>query len=185
MGGSLIYEELEEMFKIYPFFKCIKNFVETGTYKGDTSIMASAHFDKVFTMEIMETLYSESKERAKKEGIQNISFYLGDSLNSLTEIMPNIKDGAVFFIDAHQSGPDTGNNQKQRVPLYEELDIILSYELGPCVFIFDDVRFWKDQGEQVWDWEHISTDLVLKRFQDKKEIIDSYVKNDRFFVLAN
>ena len=61
------------------------------------------------------------------ENLSNIFFLLGDSLEKLPCIMPKVLDGAVFFIDAHISGGDSGWNQKIRVPLIEELDIILSY----------------------------------------------------------
>jgi len=184
MGGSLKYEEILELYKKYPAFKGTANFVETGTYKGDTSLMAAEHFWKVFTMEIVEELYNGSKKRAEEAGIANISFYLGDSLDSLPKILPQIKDGAVFFIDAHQSGPDTSNNKKQLVPLFEELDLILSQNLGPSVFIFDDVRFWDGQKQPAWDWAHISDKKILERFEDQ-EVIDSFINNDRFFVLVN
>lgn len=182
MGGSLKYEEILDIYRKYPAFKHITNFIETGTYKGDTSLMAAEHFDKVFTMEIVEELYKGSKERAAKEGVKNISFYLGDSLVCLPKILPEVKEGAVFFIDAHQSGPDTSNNKKQLVPLFEELDIILSEELGPSVFIFDDVRFWEGQKNPAWDWAHISDKKILERFEGKKHVIDSFISNDRFFV---
>jgi hypothetical protein len=185
MGGSLQYEEILEIYRKYPAFKKITSFVETGTYKGDTSLMAAKYFEKVFTMEIVEELYLGSKERATREGVTNITFYLGDSLDNLPKILPQIKEGAVFFIDAHQSGPDTSNNKKQLVPLFEELDIILTQELGPSLFIFDDVRFWKYQSQSAWDWAHISDKKILERFgHHDKDIIDFFISNDRFFVLT-
>ena len=177
------YEELLEFYKKYPAFKSVSNFVETGTYKGDTSLMAAEHFDKVFTMEIVEDLYRGSMERAAREGVTNVSFHLGDSLEVLPKILPQVEDGAVFFIDAHQSGPDTGNNQKHLVPLFEELDLILSRDLGPSVFIFDDVRFWEGQRQPAWDWAHISVKKILDKFEGLF-VIDSFVSNDRFFVLT-
>ena len=97
----------------------------------------------------------------------------------LTLIVPQVSDGSVFFIDAHQSGPDTGNNGKW-VPLVEELDIILETKLGPSVFIFDDVRLWK---KKCWDWAHITEKSILDQFKKKDVVvIKSYEKGDRFWV---
>jgi hypothetical protein len=97
--------------------------------------------------------------------------------------MPKVLDGAVFFIDAHASGHDSGWNNKIRVPLMEELNIILSYSIGPSVFIFDDLRLWKDI--KAWDWLHINNEFILQTIKDKGiEIFASYEENDRFFVFT-
>lgn len=34
----------------------VKNFVETGTYKGNSSFWAAIHFDNVFTIELNKEL---------------------------------------------------------------------------------------------------------------------------------
>lgn len=178
MGGPLTYDEIQGAGGT----EGIANFVETGTYKGDTTLMAAKHFEHVFTTEIHKGLYEESKERAKKEGVENIEFYLGDSVELLHDICPKVKDGAVFFIDAHISGSDSGWNGKQRVPLMDELKVILSYNVGPSVFIIDDLRLWKNE---VWDWAHVTDMGIVKLFVDSGYNIASfYEKNDRFFVVT-
>lgn len=181
MGGSLKQEEIQEIKDHgYPYTE-IKNFVETGTYKADSTIIAAKNFDNVYTIEIFEPLYNESRERVSNEGIQNITFLLGDSLEQLPNIMPKVTDGAVFFIDAHISGADSGWNGKIRVPLVEELDIILSHNLGPSVFIFDDLRLWKTI--KAWDWEHITNDFLVQKFKDKNiKLLSYFEKDDRFYV---
>jgi hypothetical protein len=182
MGGSLNEDEFTMMKRKCPG---IKNFVETGTYKCDTTFAAAKHYDKVYTTEIVEKLYSDGKKMAEALNILNVDFMLGDSVELLDIIMPKVKEGAVFYLDAHQSGPDTGNNQKQQVPLIEELEKIFSYELGPSVFILDDLRFWKDKTQQAWDWEHISTNGIIKMFlKNNKKVDDFYEDNDRFWVIT-
>ncbi len=182
----MLYSEIEDIFQIYPAFRHLQNFVETGTYKGDTAMMAARNFFLVYTIEIVPALFQESMKRAADADVQNIRFNLGDSLEKLPAILAEVREGAFFFIDAHQSGADTGNNNKQRVPLLEELGLILGADLGPSVIIFDDVRFWKGENQQVWDWEHVSQEGITRIIIEAgKNIIDSYVKNDRFFVLMN
>lgn len=182
MGGSLTEQEIIE---VKNNSKNIKKFVETGTYKADTTILASKHFDNIYTTEISNSLYNESKNRAEKENITNIKFLNGDSINLLKEIMEDCKEDLsfVFFIDAHISGYDSDWNKTNRVPLLEELDVILNYKVKNSVFIFDDVRFWKNKENEAWDWSHISPTIILKRFLDKGiNILEFYEKNDRFFV---
>ena len=181
MGGSLEYNEVKAILQ-KPIYKNITNFVETGTYKGDTSLMASKYFANVYTMEINEDLYKESKLKAENQNINNIHFYLGDSTELLQVITPKLlDDGAVFFIDAHISGSDSSYNGKQLVPLYEELSIILTHILPPSIFIIDDVRLFNKFD----DWKNITTEGVLEIFKSFGYSIKSaYTKNDRLFILT-
>lgn len=180
MGGPLLYSELEEIYNYYPYLKKIKNFVETGTYKGFTTLIMAKKFEKVYTVEIEEHLYNESIENFKNENISNITAFKGDSVEKLPEILKNINkdDGVVYFIDAHSTG-------SVKVPLMKEIDIILSNNINPCIYIFDDVRFWKGQENSAWDWDEVSVENILKKFNEKNiAIVDNYVKNDRFFILT-
>jgi hypothetical protein len=179
MGGSLKYDELIESFGIE--LHKIKYFVESGTYKGTSTLMASDHFEHVYTMEIVPNLYKESCERATDAGVTNITFALGDSVKLLETIVPKVLSGAVFFLDGHQSGPDTSNNGKN-VPLLEELEVILRHNLGPSLFILDDLRFWKGKEKQAWDWD-FDTTVVLNKFIDHKYNIKAFFEsNDRFWI---
>lgn len=183
MGGSLKQEELQEIKNRGNPYSNIKNFVETGTYKADSTIAAAKIFENVYTIEVYEPLYTSSKLRAENENINNINFYLGDSLEKLKEIIPLVTDGAVFFIDAHISGNDSGWNGQNRVPLIEEIDIILTQDIGPSVFIVDDLRLWKT--DKAWDWAHITNEFIVEKFKKKNIKISSYFeKNDRFFIFT-
>jgi len=102
MGGYLKYTELGE-YTSREEYKNIKNFVETGTYKATTTLMVSKHFDNVYTREIVEKLHFDSIKLAAAQGVTNIEFLLGDSVELLKTITPKVVDGCVFFLDAHQS----------------------------------------------------------------------------------
>ena len=192
MGGNLTEQEIDDC-KNHKNYKNIQNFVESGTYKADTTLEAAKKFENVFTIEIVETLFKNAVLRAEGKlppdplltgtavQVQNINFSLGDSVEMLKLITPQVTDGAVFFIDAHQSGHDTSNNGKW-VPLIEELEVILSHKLKHSVFIFDDVRLWK---QKCWDWAHIDNNIILQHFaKHKYNVFQSYEKNDRFYVFT-
>lgn len=175
MGGSLKFEEIRDYL---PIINNPNFFVETGTYKAVTTMEMAKHFKIVFTTEINKKLYEESKEKAKE--IKNIGFLLGDSVKLLDNIMPKVKDGAVFFLDAHQSGSDTSNNGVKHVPLFEELDTILKYDLGPSLFIIDDYRLFN----KFWDWEGITVSSILKKFEEKRKVTSNFVENDRLYIVS-
>jgi hypothetical protein len=191
MCGNLTEKEIRNC-KTTTEHKNIKNFVETGTYKADSTILAAKQFENIFTIEIVENLFKEAVIKAggklpnipllKGTSVQvkNINFSLGDSTQILNTITHQVSDGAVFFIDAHQSGADTGNNGKW-VPLFEELNIILSHKIGPSVFIFNDLRLF----DKHWDWKGINCNKIIEVFQKHKyPILKSYTQNDRFYVLT-
>ena len=185
MGGPLTYEEIQEAIRGRKH-KNIKNFVETGTYKGDTTMLAATHYEKVYTTEICYERYEQSKKRAEDASLSNIDFLFGDSIELLEFIAPKVNEGAVFFIDAHISGSDSSWNGKERVPLMKELQVILKHNIGPSVFIIDDVRFWKGKEQEAWDWCEISAEKIVKLFIDNGyELASFYESNDRFFVLTN
>jgi hypothetical protein len=186
MGGSLRWNEIKDIVESCNY--SYKYFIETGTYKGETIFEMSKYFDKLYTIEIDNNLYNECLIKNK----DNIEMYLGDSLIKLPYILEKvIKDInynkeslIVFFIDAHISGSDSSWNNKDRVPIYEELDIILKKKLSnKCIYIIDDVNLWKNK---VWDWSHITNDNIINKFIENNYSINSfYENNDRYYVITN
>lgn len=182
MGGSLTETEIEQIRNSHARYRGIQNFVETGTYDGDTAILASRLFNTVYTVEVFPTLHNGAKQRANLLGITNINFLLGDSTKHLSELSTLVKTGAIYFLDGHYSGDGTGWNGDKYVPLYEELDAVLSTpNLGPTVFIIDDVRLWTTQADPYWS--HITTTGILEEFKKHNYTILSYfIKNDRLVI---
>ena len=179
MGGSFPYQEILDLISKFPFFIPV-NFVETGTYKGVTTRDASRLFRHVYTIEIMESLYNESRATSDQQGIQNITYYLGDSLKTLPRIVDELNGPTLWFLDAHQSGCDTGNNGIN-VPLLQELDIILN-SIGryyPSIFVLDDLRLFS----KYWDWDGINTNTILEKFRNKRVLFQTE-ENDRYIVVC-
>lgn len=148
--------------------------------------MASKHFDRVYTCEIVENLFNESKRLGEIEGCKNITYHLGDSVKFLENIIPKLTNTpCLYFIDAHQSGSDTSNNGKEQVPLLSELDVILSHTKVSNIFIIDDARFWCQTNYKPWDWDGISIEKVLGKFSSNGLIVkDHYLCNDRYIIVV-
>jgi len=101
MGGSLEFSEIQSAVADRPAYKNLKNFVESGTYRLDTTLMASKHYDNVYSVEICKELYDLCVERKEREGADNIHLYFGDSLDHLHDIMPKVLEGSLIFLDSH------------------------------------------------------------------------------------
>lgn len=180
MGGALTEEELLHAFTKMTQIGCFpKVFVETGTYKGHTSRMASKYFNTVHTIEIFEPLYNEAKEWGAKDGITNIVYHLGDTMKLLPGIVKNVNEPAFYFIDAHISGSDSSWNGVKTVPLMDELKAVLENTTHSFVVCFDDLRLFNLPP----DWSGIHCQSILDFIKSyKRNPIDNYVENDRFFV---
>ena len=55
----------------------LHSFIETGTYRGDTTAEASKIFNEVHSIEIWEPLYREAQKRFAQ--YSNVTLYCGDT----------------------------------------------------------------------------------------------------------
>jgi len=139
-----------------------KIFIETGTYKGHTSRLASEFgYNKVYTIELQERLYNESlvnlDDLIKSNKVEAL---LGDSANILPDIFKNINEEATILLDAHIDGGNfisgTTPNIRQ-CPLYDELNIIKNHHINTHTIIVDDVRIL---GEVGWGKEVVLDKII-------------------------
>lgn len=102
----------------------IKDFIETGTYRGGTAVWAGAHFEKVTTIEGFEDYYKRtSQAQADKK---NITFLFGDSRDKLPGVLKKQKkQPALLWLDAHWMGNTMlSAGTKGECALMDELEII-------------------------------------------------------------
>jgi len=173
--GLLTQEELQDIIKD----KKIKVMLETGTYLGDSTLEGSKMFEHVHTIEIVPELREQAIEKCKDR--DNITFHLGDTVKLLPNIVDEIREPCLWFLDAHQSGPETSNNGEEWVPLLKELAAILEHMNRDVdnVFTIDDVRLFSKH----WDWEGVSIKSIEECFRvHGVEIKYRRIKNDRFTV---
>lgn len=112
----------------------VKNFIETGTYKGNSSFWAAKHFDNVFTIELNKELYEETSSR--KDAPKNITFLQGNSKVVLPELVNTLDGQSIFWLDGHWCMGAGG--KEDECPLMNELMAISKTK--DSIILIDDAR---------------------------------------------
>jgi len=155
---TLLKEDLHKILELsksnkenYPYF------IETGTYKGETILRFMDDFEKVFTIELSDELYSEfNKKEYNRDKLKSI---LGDSSVMLGQVIDELSGNSIFFLDGHYSSCNTARGDKD-VPLNEELKIINNNFKYESLIIIDDLRLFGTNNTE--DWSNITIDNLLK-----------------------
>lgn len=158
----------------------IRAFVETGTFKGGTTVWASEHFDRVDTIERAEPIYAEHNERLRE--IEGVTPHLGDSRSVLPGILESLGDSsAVFWLDGHWSGGGTAGEEDE-CPIMEELEL-LGQRTGDIVLI-DDARLYlcaPPKPHNPADWPTLVE--IIKHVLDWPEVPIVQVVDDVIFIV--
>ena len=150
-------------------------FIETGTYNGSTIFSMESLFASLYTIEISEKYYKNTKQRYTdmKQMLSlpmnnKIKFLLGDSSIVLQYILPTITEKCIIFLDGHWSGDDTGQGDKD-CPLIEEITHINELCKMEAIIIIDDCRLFGKGPKNGYneDWSDINTTKIVGILQDR------------------
>lgn len=116
--------------------------VETGSWKCESSIWATEHFERVYTIEAYEQRFRKNSA-AHAGKYPNLTMILGDSREELGRVLSRIEEPCLFWLDAHFMGQDIGLAARGECPLMEELSAIghWAYQ-APSVILIDDARLF-------------------------------------------
>ena len=110
--------------------------VETGTLHGDMVQAMKHHFRKIYSIEISHELAEKAQTLFKND--HNVEIIENDSAIALKTLVPQLHEPAVFWLDGHYSGGNTGRGGTD-TPIMQELATILSSQV-PHVVLIDDAR---------------------------------------------
>jgi predicted O-linked N-acetylglucosamine transferase (SPINDLY family)/glycosyltransferase involved in cell wall biosynthesis/SAM-dependent methyltransferase len=112
-------------------------FIETGTYLGDMVDAQKHQFERIISIELGADLFERAKTRFA--GDHNVTIMQGDSGKILPQILAEIKEPAIFWLDGHYSEGITAMGDKA-CPIFEELDAIFASTRFNHVILIDDAR---------------------------------------------
>jgi hypothetical protein len=144
-------------------------FVETGTLRGDAVEFAlKVGFKEIYSVEVHKAFYDKCVTRFKDQ--TNVHLFLGDSIDTLWNMIKDISVPITFWLDGHiypRSGVSVG---KKNIPIMEELEIIAQHPIKTHTIMIDDRRV---MGTQCHGWQTISEKMVIdgvKRINPAYEI---------------
>ena len=113
--------------------------VETGTLFGESAVALRSVFDRVWSIELSERFYEEARAANARDGLE---FVLGSSEVVLPELLVDIHEPAVFWLDGHGSAGETAG-EEQECPVLGELAAINAWpHARDSVVLVDDARYF-------------------------------------------
>ncbi len=116
--------------------KEIKVFIETGTNCGAMLVDMVPHFRELRSIEMSRPLYAVAHERFKNE--KKVKLFMGDSGEILGQVIRDIEEPCIFWIDAHWCGQWTAKGELE-TPVIKEINHIFNHPLKEKhVILIDD-----------------------------------------------
>lgn len=148
--------------------------IETGTLRGEFTVLLPSLFPTVHTIELSMALYAQLPIEDKR-----INWHLGDSRIVMRDLLPTIKETCLFFLDAHWfnsriEGRSDGVVGHGDFPLWGELDLIAQRPFADLVVVDDFHAFGLDRGTDYAGWESVTPESLSARLGRvvKHEVID-------------
>jgi FkbM family methyltransferase len=117
----------------------LRIFVETGTFRGDTTAAVASAFGEVYTVELSRELFEGAARRLA--AFSNVSRLCGESPRLLALLRPKLSgESVLYWLDAHWCGSGTAGVETE-CPLLAELDAIAALNTDSAILI-DDARLF-------------------------------------------
>ncbi len=127
----------QEIIKQYAREFSIDTLVETGTYLGDMVHATKDTFSKIVTIELNKYLFERARKKFAR--FDHISVIEGSSVEVLPQILIDITQPCLFWLDAHYSGGITAKDELE-TPIIQEFNYILGRSIREYVILIDDAR---------------------------------------------
>jgi hypothetical protein len=127
--------------------------VETGTYRADTVRALRRDFSTIYSIELDPTLYAKALRRCRKQ--YNATLLQGDSAELLPQVLSELREPALFWLDAHFSSGVTASAEVE-TPILQELRAVLVHSVASHVVLIDDFREFISGGTDYPSFEILS-----------------------------
>lgn len=148
-------------------------FIETGTFLGESVEFAlDLPFRAWHSVELSEELHEAAQ--ARFSNVPDLALHRGDSAVVIPEILEDLREPAVFWLDAHYCFLDTARGPKD-CPLVEEVEAIARHEQDTGlehVVLVDDYHILGTSSSSPWlvsddvvfipeaDWSEVTPELI-------------------------
>ncbi len=133
----------------------LETFIETGTFMGDTTFIASDIFKTVHTIELSPELHQKAVKRF--ENRSHVHVHHGDSSSIFPEILGQNNQNVLFWLDGHYSEGITAKGD-ENTPIIQELKAIKNAQTKNAVILIDDLRMFDTT------WDHIPLDSAARGY---------------------
>jgi hypothetical protein len=134
----------------------IDDFIETGTFLGDTLGYIAESGVRCTSIELSRELYEAAHKRFTR--YQNVRLVQGDSGQMLPELLKEIEGPVLFWLDGHYSSGITASGETQ-TPISAELQAILGHTIKRHVILIDDAHCFGGSN----DYPHLDDLLRIIR----------------------
>ncbi|MBI5274172.1 MAG: hypothetical protein HY860_03870 [Chlamydiales bacterium] len=157
------------------------DFVETGTYLGESAELGAKYFNTVYTVEIFKEAYDQASARLQRYA--NVHCFHDNSLNFLKQNGNFFSEKSLFWLDAHYSGLGTGTlymgEDYVKSPLKDEIAELMSNFKSHYVILIDDIRGYIN----VPDYMRSNRDYPTVK--ELYHVVKEHNKNARFYILGD
>jgi hypothetical protein len=115
----------------------LRTLIETGTFAGGTIDALEGRFDRIVSIELSPDWHARAV--ARFASLRHVTLVHGDSATRLPEVLQTLREPALFWLDAHYSGPITARGAIDS-PIVRELEAIRAHGISGHVILIDDMR---------------------------------------------
>ena len=114
-------------------------FIETGTLFGDMVYAMRHTFKRLVSIELDDWLFNRARRRFQR--YPHIRILHGDSGRRIVEVLAEVRQNCLFWLDAHYSGGITAHGEAM-TPIFDEIRAILNHEIKNHIVVIDDARLF-------------------------------------------
>jgi hypothetical protein len=107
---------------------------------GDTIYACRNDFEKIYFIDLSIPLHEKAKKRFFR--FSHITLLLGDSTTVLLDVLPQLQEPTLFWLDGHYCGGITGLGDLEKLIL-RELKAIFNHHITAHVILIDDARLFQ------------------------------------------